>query len=445
MRIQQPIILIGAGRSGTTLLAGILNGHTQIDFRGETSFLVPRLWVEVWDDRFWFNWEQFARTNPTSSRDPLPRISEEIVYQARERAGTAVAELFVSLLGFDPDSRVWGFKELWNGSPNFQYEWPAYDLVFPEAVWLHLIRNPFNFAHSCAQWNCDPLTRSYVEDRLRDWVSMLQWNRRRAVTSRYFEIRFEDLIAAPEACLTPIYRYFGLDWQSSCLEVSKTYVMQSRIRRFDAGKMLSGVDLATVVDSVPGLNHALSELEYSIPEKLNVESLEPELGPQDQSTDLRMSGRRDDNVKHLPRYFLEAKARLADILQAEVSSLHSRLLSRNQSHTVIVPETIRQKTEMLSGPFEKEAGCCWIIRIEHLKEYADHIDEPFRSPVLLLEDGQPLAIPHAPHDEIRMHGAGRYSHWNSYLYFSTSDNSDPNTNGCLYAIRFASENHKLAD
>ena len=34
-------------------------------------------------------------------------------------------------------------------------------------------------------------------------------------------------------------------------------------------------------------------------------------------------------------------------------------------------------------------------------------------------------------------GGGRYSHWESQaLYFSTSDNSDPNVNGRIYSIRY---------
>jgi pectate lyase len=43
---------------------------------------------------------------------------------------------------------------------------------------------------------------------------------------------------------------------------------------------------------------------------------------------------------------------------------------------------------------------------------------------------------HSFHQEIRESGRGRFSHWGTDLLFSTSDNSDPNTNGRSYqAIR----------
>jgi|SRR5580658_76105 predicted O-methyltransferase YrrM len=69
------------------------------------------------------------------------------------------------------------------------------------------------------------------------------------------------------------------------------------------------------------------------------------------------------------------------------------------------------------------------------------------SPLRVLEDGVPLAQPHALHDEIRRLGCGRYSHWtfrggadrNGAAYrevlFSSSDNSDPNENGRCYTAR----------
>ncbi|MGB0583401.1 MAG: transglutaminase domain-containing protein, partial [Limisphaerales bacterium] len=57
------------------------------------------------------------------------------------------------------------------------------------------------------------------------------------------------------------------------------------------------------------------------------------------------------------------------------------------------------------------------------------------SKCLLLEDGRPLPVPRALHATIRGVGKGSYSHWTAgSLYFSTSDNSDPRTNGRKYSL-----------
>jgi SAM-dependent methyltransferase len=50
----------------------------------------------------------------------------------------------------------------------------------------------------------------------------------------------------------------------------------------------------------------------------------------------------------------------------------------------------------------------------------------------LYEDGVPLGPRHSLHEDIRTLGGGRYAHWVHQLYFSTTDHSDPNTNGRSY-------------
>jgi hypothetical protein len=59
-------------------------------------------------------------------------------------------------------------------------------------------------------------------------------------------------------------------------------------------------------------------------------------------------------------------------------------------------------------------------------------DSNGRSNLKLLENENPLGPAHSLHDHIRSLGMGRYSHWGGYIYFSTSDNSDPRTNGRTY-------------
>ena len=60
------------------------------------------------------------------------------------------------------------------------------------------------------------------------------------------------------------------------------------------------------------------------------------------------------------------------------------------------------------------------------------------SSATVLEDDVPLPGPaNAPHSDIRSHGNGSYSFWHGYVYFSSSDNSDPRTNGRRYSVSFS--------
>lgn len=63
---------------------------------------------------------------------------------------------------------------------------------------------------------------------------------------------------------------------------------------------------------------------------------------------------------------------------------------------------------------------------------ADSLDAEAVSRLRLYEDGVLLGPPHTAHATIRSTGLGHYSHWSGTLYFASSDNTDPRTNGRSY-------------
>lgn len=69
-----------------------------------------------------------------------------------------------------------------------------------------------------------------------------------------------------------------------------------------------------------------------------------------------------------------------------------------------------------------------------LDSLSDTIGNPGQSKTQLFENDQLLGPAHSLHETIRSAGRGRFSHWGSNLYFSTSDNSDPRTNGRIYKV-----------
>ncbi len=85
---------------------------------------------------------------------------------------------------------------------------------------------------------------------------------------------------------------------------------------------------------------------------------------------------------------------------------------------------------LLNGPFYLQDGRCWGVVVA---DDGDDAETETLSVLRLYEDSRPLGPSHAVHTEIEQIGSGRYSHWKRYLYFSSSDSSDPNTNGRLYS------------
>jgi hypothetical protein len=70
---------------------------------------------------------------------------------------------------------------------------------------------------------------------------------------------------------------------------------------------------------------------------------------------------------------------------------------------------------------------------------SDDATHPRVSRLHLLEDGRPLGPSHSLHQMIREVGQGAFSHWMGNVRFSTSDGTDPRTNGRRYTIRVTAD------
>jgi len=96
-------------------------------------------------------------------------------------------------------------------------------------------------------------------------------------------------------------------------------------------------------------------------------------------------------------------------------------------------------------PIEHISGNLYVTRISPpplFTSMGDTTSTPSVSDLVILEDGEPLPLPHAIHIEIESSGEGRYSHWSNFpsgssrIYYSSKDNSNPITNGRTYELQY---------
>jgi SAM-dependent methyltransferase len=97
-------------------------------------------------------------------------------------------------------------------------------------------------------------------------------------------------------------------------------------------------------------------------------------------------------------------------------------------------KTLRSRALYRLDGFEAELGAAYVAALPPDIPPGDAPDTPYVSGLELLEDGVRLGPAHALHAEIRAIGSGRFSHWGRVLYLSTSDNSDPRSNGREYSV-----------
>lgn len=94
--------------------------------------------------------------------------------------------------------------------------------------------------------------------------------------------------------------------------------------------------------------------------------------------------------------------------------------------------------ELAADTIQHETGHAFVARGPFWARWfappADTAEHHTASMLDLTEDGRPLGPPHCGHDAIRRDGGGGFSHWHDDLWFSTSDGSDPRTNGRRYEV-----------
>lgn len=384
MTVQGPVIVIGAGRSGSTLLNRVLNAHPKIVMHGELYELVGLLW------------QKFMACEPVvfkrsaleachlrdaqvgaidgSGHGALHALAE----QERARIGRVIRQAVMGLLQTDTEPGcLWGFQEIWV-SESGRSRWEGIDHAFPDAHFLHIVRHPLDFARSVADWHRRKLDKDELRENLSKWVEYRNANLARMETGRYTRIKYEDMIRDAQEALKPFLESVGLSvpWEAK-------HALEVRTKASDFRSALPA-DAECIMSEVSGLLEALDEEGY--------ERVRPDL------------------------------------------------LVGDQVGATAVP--LSEQEWLLQPPFYADGGHAWLSKIYSMPELLERIgapdssETPDASRLLLLEDGYVLGPAHSLHSAIRTGGCGRYSHWGDepVLRFSTSDNSDPNLNGRRYSI-----------
>jgi 2-polyprenyl-3-methyl-5-hydroxy-6-metoxy-1,4-benzoquinol methylase len=101
---------------------------------------------------------------------------------------------------------------------------------------------------------------------------------------------------------------------------------------------------------------------------------------------------------------------------------------------------VRGRLRRAERPFRAARGRMFVIDAADLAQLAENAPGRNRlSPVFVFEGTRQLQYPRALHDDIARYGNGRFSHWDSYVAFASSDGSDPNKNGRDYRLVIARE------
>jgi hypothetical protein len=202
-----PVFIVGAPRSGTTLLRRLLNAHPELHLTFEASFfavvkampppLAESNFREAWVRSLPFVWQRVPDADlpvaaPVGLSPRDPRWFEALMRYCAQRAGKS----------------RWGDK-----TPLHVYELDALFAAFPNARVVHIVRDPVAVVRSLqtVPWGSQNLFACSLAVRAAlDAV--------RPFRSRIHEVRLEDLLADREGVLRETLAYCDLPWSDHVLD-----------------------------------------------------------------------------------------------------------------------------------------------------------------------------------------------------------------------------------
>jgi hypothetical protein len=182
-----PVFLVGAERSGTTLLRLMLDSHPEVAFAAEMEFVVTHL-----PDSGWPDMEEYVRQLRAS------RVFVDSGFSVNGRR--SYCELMNSFL-LQKLRRGGPGKRVVGGTVHYCFD--RLLRIWPEARFIHLVRDPRDVARSVVAmgWagNAWAGAQQWIEAE-QTWDEM----KKTLPAQRYVELRFEDLVRNPEAALTRV-------------------------------------------------------------------------------------------------------------------------------------------------------------------------------------------------------------------------------------------------
>ncbi len=217
--MNPPLILLGVSRSGTTLLRVILDRSPGIAIPDE-SFFVPLLarrhGRRIDAERFL---DDVSR---------IPTIRDWGVSMAdvagRVRPGVPTGEAIAAI--YEAYSTAAGKPRWGDKTPMYMRHLPLLDRLFPDAQYVHLIRDGRDAALSFLQMPDGTFTRTWAHPRTPAQFACL-WRKevgdarslaRRVGAARYHEVRYEELVAGPESSVRAICAFAAIPFEPAMLD-----------------------------------------------------------------------------------------------------------------------------------------------------------------------------------------------------------------------------------
>jgi len=214
-----PFFIIGFQRSGTTLLRLMFDNHPDL--------AIPLDTVGLWA-RYEARLPEYGSPDDDAASRRLiadllaeerirlwetPLTVDEVLRHRRRGGFAGIMEAFHLAYAAHHGKRAWGDKD-----PGNMERIDQLNRWFPECRIVHIIRDGRD---ACLSQTRQDFGFADLFECALAWREQVEWVRRIGGVlgpSRYAEVRYEDLVAQPEAELRRLCDFLGVNWQPAMLE-----------------------------------------------------------------------------------------------------------------------------------------------------------------------------------------------------------------------------------
>jgi len=220
--IYSPIFIIGSGRSGNTLMRRFINNHSEIFIPPETYVLgsvIEKFKTykgASWEDIVSIVYSKFElhpefETFRLGSLSNLKQRANQL--SDNDRSLDNLLNLFYTFYAEQKGiNKVrWGDK-----TPLNAFALSFINQVFPDAKYIHIIRNPFDSIHSYVKAG---IYGTYEKSAKR-WATSVDLCRKFGSNKKksYYEIYYEDLVSDPKKELVNLCNFLSIPFEMEMMD-----------------------------------------------------------------------------------------------------------------------------------------------------------------------------------------------------------------------------------
>ena len=220
----QVVFIVGVGRSGTSLLMTLLNGHSKIAFTPETHFF--RLYIANEETRKEIEKEgvdYFKSILETDKYFSRLNISMEAAFEPYDNGNQVfnLIDFYKRLLQLYLERKNKNF--IGDKDPRYLDFLAEIKQEFPNAKVIQIYRDPRDviLSKTKAEWSAH---RPYWVNAI---ISQVQLRRGRKMAlqlfgKNYYELSYESLLSQPENTLTKLLSFVGVEFEPEILDLNKS-------------------------------------------------------------------------------------------------------------------------------------------------------------------------------------------------------------------------------